>query len=869
MVYAEGQLSGSADFRVGMNIWYISSNQAGNFSTFGWEVQLNTPQQYGTFDDNQVQYWSTTSGFSGTFILSYDQRYNNNRIIASGTQNVYHDSNGYRPGFATSASITTGHNSVGSGTSAPAWIDAPRIPKPPAAPTPIGLDQPTESSLRYRFNGNDNGGANILEWQINYSHRSDFAGSAYTPSSGTTTLYGLGSGALYYARARGRNVAGWGPWSSVSTAWTWDIPDAPGRPTISEVSATSLKASFGAVPTPNNTPVTAYSTQLSTSSTFASILQTKTGSSPVVFTGLTNHTTYYVRTRAQNAVGWGPYSAVATDATLGHPSAPRSILATASTTNTGRITVTWTAPATPGEGGIVGYTIYRNGAQVATTTGTGGTWTDTGRTPYTSYSYNVAARNKYSSSVGGTGPQGTANSEVAPGPPSAPRSLTATNITATAGRVVLSWTAPVNVGAGGITGYNIDLTNGTSIAVTTGTETTYTVNGLTPNVSYSFRVSARNKLADTEKSESAFSNTATITPEGEAGAPSGLTVTQAPTTSNRLVLSWSAASGDVVGYNIFRRVGSTDTLIGTINANHTAFSVDDLTSGQSYSFVVRARSTYTDSLPTNGYPGSWGGPASSVASATATVNSTQTVTNSSSASNGDAQIYNGTFTISSVESNKIKYTINHEGTLPETFASGIIPNLSNPVFNGSYTIQTPTSTSITYSKTSPDVEPYNSSGTVSNSTNADLNGTFTVTDVNAGAFLLSYAKSGADFAVRTVPYNAPPGASSKLTNMSNTVFNGTGLVITEITENTFSYAKTGGNFPEVDAAGTVTNVTNRDTFNGDYTITSVPTYNTFTYTRAKANVSPRREWYVASDGVVRRTVSPSSVTIKFRSGWAG
>lgn len=974
MVYAEGQLSGSADFRVGINIWRSSTTNDGNYSTFGYEVHLTTPHQYGTWDGDSTQSWSANIGGnirSGTFKLTYENRYNNNVIVGSGYVGIAHNADGTRPGFASTASISTNHSSVGSGTSPQAWIDAPRIPKRPSAPGSPAVSSYTHNSVTLSWKASaDNGGSNVVQYLVRLNTKTPAESSGYTdkfvtgtsatftglnpgtkyylivyaqnnaswdnngysakssevsvtthtvpstpstpsvttvsqssikatwsaPSNGgsaitgydvqratnsaftsgvatssstttSLTFTGLSAGTKYYVRVRAKNAAGTGGWSSGASTTTWSVPNTPATPTISNVSANSLRVNFTA-PGSNGTPILEYQTQLSSSSTYSTAVQTKSGTSPVTFSGLSNHTTYYVRVRARNLVGWGPYSASRSDATLGHPTAPRSITATASTSVTGRVAVSWTAPSTVGEGGIVGYNIFRDGTQVATTTGTGTSWTDNGRTPFTTYSYNVAARNAYSTSVSGVGPQGTANTVVAQGPPTPPRNLTGSVDTVNAGRITLSWTVPATTGAGGITGYNIELTNGTPIAVTTGTSTTYVVNNLTPNTTYSFRVAARNALADTQGAKSGFSNTVTLTSEGEPGAPGVLTVSPSLTTSNRLQLSWGVATGDVVGYNIFRRVGSTDTKIGSIGPQHTEFTVDDLVAGQTYSYVVRARSTYTDTLPNNAYPGNWGGPATAVKSATASVNSTQTASNVSSLTNKTASAYNGSFTISSVDATRIRYVKSSENYAANT-AIGSVTNTSNSRYNGTYTISTPNATTITYSKSGSTVTAYSASGSVSNATNADLSGTHTVTAVNAGAFQLSYAKSGGDFAVRAVPINPPPGASSALINRSNTVYNGTGLVITSITEDSFTYSKTNANLPEVDAAGTVTNTTNMNTFNGVYTITSIASHDTFSYQKTASNVSPVRQWFITEDGYVQRTVSPSSVSIKFRSGWAG
>lgn len=97
----------------------------------------------------------------------------------------------------------------------------------PAAPTPIGLDEITTTSMRYRFSGNSDGGAPILEWQAQYDDDVNFGSPVTVSSSGVTTASSLPPGTKQYWRSRGRNAVGWGAWSSVINATT--IPAvAPG-----------------------------------------------------------------------------------------------------------------------------------------------------------------------------------------------------------------------------------------------------------------------------------------------------------------------------------------------------------------------------------------------------------------------------------------------------------------------------------------------------------------------------------------------------------------------------------------------------------------------------------------------------------------
>ena len=70
------------------------------------------------------------------------------------------------------------------------------------------------------------------------------------------------------------------------------------------------------------------------------------------------------------------------------PSVPQNLQVTATTSTT--VALSWQASTDTGGSGMAGYRVFRDGVSIATPTGT--TFTDTGRTPSTSYSYRVAAR---------------------------------------------------------------------------------------------------------------------------------------------------------------------------------------------------------------------------------------------------------------------------------------------------------------------------------------------------------------------------------------------------------------------------------------------------------------------------------------------
>lgn len=175
----------------------------------------------------------------------------------------------------------------------------------PGAPTPIGLDQATITSLRYRFSGTTDGGTPVREWQAQIASNGDFTQNVQTVgSNGTTVFTGLSGGTTYYARSRGRNDVGWGAWSSTISATT--LPSGPPGITVSP-SADGMAADVRLSPPGNATGVEEY--QIDYRDTGASSVTTISTTSPTKrVPGLTPGGSYDWRARARFGTYWSPYS---------------------------------------------------------------------------------------------------------------------------------------------------------------------------------------------------------------------------------------------------------------------------------------------------------------------------------------------------------------------------------------------------------------------------------------------------------------------------------------------------------------------------------------------------------------------------------
>lgn len=220
---AQATFSGIASYKLDVDAALVS--QSGTTSKIYWRLLVIKTNNHGHTA------WGNT-GSNGTVDTSVGRLWSNGNIsynfqngstngtfmLAEGHFDVQHRSDGNAEYFVNAALNLVNIGSASAGTG---WRSLPRIQTStvPPAPTPRGFSNITQTSIRYSFSDNGNGGSGIQAWQIGYgtnpnNHQFEAA------SGGITDIGNLTPGTTWYFWSRGRNANGWGPWSPRSQART-------------------------------------------------------------------------------------------------------------------------------------------------------------------------------------------------------------------------------------------------------------------------------------------------------------------------------------------------------------------------------------------------------------------------------------------------------------------------------------------------------------------------------------------------------------------------------------------------------------------------------------------------------------------------
>ncbi len=218
------------------------------------------------------------------------------------------------------------------------------------------------------------------------------------------------------------------------------------------------------------------------------------------------------------------------------PSVPTNLSATA-VSSTG-INLSWTASTDAV--GVTGYKIYRGGTQI----GTSGTnsYSNTGLTPATSYSYTVSAYDAAGNNSAQSGSVSATTQSLLDTTAPTLSNISASGITTTG--ATIGWTTNENSDTQVDYGITTSYGQSTTLNTTLLTAHSATLSGLSPQTTYNYRVRSKDAVGNSSvSSNNTFTTQTSVTPDTTAPSSiSNLSVTSV--TQSSAVLSWAAPGND-------------------------------------------------------------------------------------------------------------------------------------------------------------------------------------------------------------------------------------------------------------------------------------------------------------------------------------
>ncbi len=418
-------------------------------------------------------------------------------------------------------------------------------------------------------------------YQIN---RSANSGSTWTTAgtvgTGVTTFTdtGLTEATSYWYQLVATNAAGSSAASANLSAATQ--PAAPSGLTATAVSGSQINLTW----TDHSAAAVYYYVLQSPNGTTWTTLASVYGSTTNSYTAtgpFNGSTTYYFEVYDYAYTGGNSANATATVTTPAFPNQPTISSATAQSATS--IALVWSNVT-----GATGFTVQRstNGGSTWTTAGTVGTgvttYTDTGLTEATSYTYHVIATD----AAGSSAPSANLSAATQPLPPSG---LTATAVSGS--QINLTWTDHSTAASYYYVLQSPNGTTWTTLASLYGsTINSYTATGpFNGSTTYYFEV-----YAYAYTGGNSANATATVTTPAFPNQPTISSATAQSATSIALV--WSNVTG-ATGYRVQRMVSGTWTTEGTVGTGVTTFTDTGLTEATTYSYEVTATNAAGSSAP--------------------------------------------------------------------------------------------------------------------------------------------------------------------------------------------------------------------------------------------------------------------------------
>jgi len=465
---------------------------------------------------------------------------------------------------ATNAAGDSGNSNV---------ANARTLPSIPVPPSGLTVSPLSSTSLRIDWtDASSNENTFKLERSLDGTTFTQIATPAANSTSHTDT--GLAPDTTYYYRIRATNTGGDSAYSNIGNGKTYPLPpSAPTNLGVTVISSSSLRLDW----TDASSNETSFKVQRKTGGgSFADIGSVGANVTTFTDTGLQANTAYTYRVFASHGGGDSPASNEATGTTLPNPpAAPTSL--TANTLSQTEIRLDWTDASNNETGFKIERSLDAINFQPAGMVSMNVvTFTDSGLTANTSYTYRVKATN----AGGDSAASPLASAITLPVPPAAPANLLA-SVNGTT--VQLSWLDNSNNEAGFSVERKFEGGVFAEIARPAVNATSFQDTGRTPGVTYVYRVRAFNAGGS-----SAYTNesTAAILPNPPS-APTAASVTVL--SSSSLQFSWNDNSNNESGFVVERRTSAgAFGVVANPGANANSFTDTGLTANTTYFYHVKA-----------------------------------------------------------------------------------------------------------------------------------------------------------------------------------------------------------------------------------------------------------------------------------------
>jgi fibronectin type 3 domain-containing protein len=528
-------------------------------------LQIALTWTAGNNDATYKLYRATASGFTPSAA----------NLIASPSTTSFTDSTavaGTTYFYVVAGVNTTGQTSAASGqASAAAQAAAPGVPTNLTA-TGAAL----QVALTWTAASND------ATYKVYRSTVSGFTPSAAnliaSPSTTSFTDSSVSGGTTYFYLVAGVNTTGQisSPSSQASATAQAGVP---GTPTGLAATGGALQVALTWNAGANDVSYSVYRSAVSGFTPSATNLIANPGTTSLTDTSVTAGTTYFYLVTGANSTGqsstWSSQASATAQAPA--PGSPTSLVATGGAL---QVALTWTAGTNDATFRVYRSTVSGFTASAATLIASPSTnaFTDSNVTAGTTYFYLVSGVN---STGQASSPSSQASAFVQAPAPNSP-----TNLSAAGGvlQVALTWTAGSNdasykVYRSTVSGFTASASN----LVASPTGSSYTDPQVTAGTTYFYLVTGLNTTG--QESSPTSEGSATV----QAAAPPS-TPTNVSATSGilKIVLNWTAASGDT-DYKVYRSTVSGFTIsASTLLANPTATSYTDtnLAAGSTYYYLV-------------------------------------------------------------------------------------------------------------------------------------------------------------------------------------------------------------------------------------------------------------------------------------------